>query len=44
MLTIPGGRERTADEYRELFRAAGFALTHIVPTRSEISVIEGKKS
>jgi O-methyltransferase domain/Dimerisation domain len=44
MLTIPGGRERTAEEYRELFRAAGFALTRIVPTRTEISVIEGKRS
>jgi hypothetical protein len=43
MLTIPGGRERTADEYRELFRGAGFALSRIVPTASEVSVIEGKK-
>jgi hypothetical protein len=43
MLAIPGGRERTADEYRALFGAAGFTLTRIVPTSSEVSVIEGKK-
>jgi hypothetical protein len=44
MLTIPGGRERTADEYRALFRAAGFTLSRIVPTACEVSVIEGKRS
>lgn len=43
MLTLPGGKERTADEYRTLFRAGGFELTRIVPTQAEISVIEGKK-
>ncbi|HVJ68917.1 MAG TPA: methyltransferase, partial [Caulifigura sp.] len=43
MLTIPGGKERTEAEYRELFRTAGFELTRIVPTNAEVSVIEGKK-
>ncbi|MFO1006341.1 MAG: methyltransferase [Planctomycetaceae bacterium] len=43
MLTLPGGKERTEDEYRTLFRAGGFELTRIVPTQAEISVIEGKK-
>ena len=43
MLTIPGGKERTAEEYRTLLRAAGFDLTRIVPTQAEVSVIEGKK-
>lgn len=43
MLTLPGGKERTEEEYRTLFRAGGFELTRIVPTAAEISVIEGKK-
>jgi hypothetical protein len=41
MLAIPGGRERTADEYRTLFTAAGFKVTRIVPTASPVSVVEG---
>ena len=40
MLLIPGGRERTADEFRALFARAGFDLTRIVPTASPLSVIE----
>jgi ubiquinone/menaquinone biosynthesis C-methylase UbiE len=43
MLLIPGGKERTEDEYRGLFERAGFELTQIVPTGTEISIIEGKK-
>jgi ubiquinone/menaquinone biosynthesis C-methylase UbiE len=43
MLLIPGGKERTADEYRALFAQAGFNLSKIVPTRSEVSVIEAVK-
>jgi len=41
MLLIPGGKERTEEEYRTLFERAGFELSRIVPTDSEISVIEG---
>ena len=44
MLVIPGGKERTEPEYRELFGKAGFRLTRIVPTQTEISVIEGEKA
>jgi ubiquinone/menaquinone biosynthesis C-methylase UbiE len=40
MLVSPGGKERTADEYRELFARAGLLLTRIVPTKSPYSVIE----
>jgi len=40
MLLIPGGRERTADEFSALFARAGFELTRIVPTASPLSVIE----
>jgi hypothetical protein len=41
MMVLPGGMERTEDEYRQLFEAAGFRLTRTVPTRTWVSVIEG---
>ena len=42
MLTIVGGRERTAIEYRELFMTAGFELTRILALDSlPWSLIEG---
>jgi hypothetical protein len=41
MLVVPGGMERTEQEYRDLYARAGFRLGRIVPTRSEVSVIEG---
>jgi hypothetical protein len=40
MMALPGGMERTEDEYRQLFEAAGFQLTRIVPTRTWVNVIE----
>jgi hypothetical protein len=40
MLVLLGGRERTADEYDTLFRAAGFKLARIVPTPPGPSVVE----
>ena len=43
MLVNPGGKERTEEEYRKLFEAGGFHLTKIVPTKGEVSVIEGRK-
>ncbi len=43
MLLITGGRERTEDEYRTLLDKAGFELSRIVPTSTEISVIEASK-
>ena len=43
MLLIPGGMERTEDEYRTLFGKAGFELTRVVPTGTEVSIIEGAK-
>jgi len=43
MLVIPGGLERTEEEYRQLYDNAGFRLSGVVPTRAEVSVIEGKK-
>jgi hypothetical protein len=44
MLVLPGGKERTEEEYRRLFADCGFELARIVPTDSEISVIEGRKA
>lgn len=43
MLMIPGGKERTAEEYKTLFASAGFNLSTIVPTDSEISILEATK-
>jgi hypothetical protein len=42
MLIATGGRERTADEYRDLYAKAGFELTRVVPTASPVSVVEGR--
>ena len=42
MLLMPGGRERTADEFASVFDRAGFSLARIVPTQSPLSVIEAR--
>ena len=42
MMVMPGGMERMEEEYRQLFNAAGFRLTRIVPTTTWVSVIEGE--
>jgi hypothetical protein len=44
MLVIAGGRERTEAEYHALLAAAGFRLTQLIPTRSEMSVIEAVRA
>jgi hypothetical protein len=41
MLVMASGRERTATEFTNLFRAAGFTLTDVVSTPTGLSVIEG---
>ena len=41
MLVLPGGRERTEAEYKEMYAKAGFRLERVVPTPTEVSVIEG---
>jgi hypothetical protein len=40
MLVNPGGQERTEAEYAALLGVAGFQLVRIVPTASDMSVIE----
>jgi ubiquinone/menaquinone biosynthesis C-methylase UbiE len=42
MLVIPGGRERTEEEYSTLFATAGFKLERIVPTKSAVSIVAGR--
>jgi hypothetical protein len=41
MLVIAGGRERTEAEYRHLYARAGLELRRIIPTASDMSLIEG---
>jgi hypothetical protein len=41
-LTASGGRHRTRDEHAALLAAAGFELTRVVPTRAQVSLIEGR--
>ncbi len=41
MMLLVGGRERTEEEYRRLFSAAGLKLTRVVSTASEVSIVEG---
>lgn len=42
MLLMPGGRERTEEEFRALFTRAGFTLTRVIPTTSPLSVLEAQ--
>src|SRR5262245_32824830 len=41
MLVCTGGRQRSGTEFRELYAAAGFRLTRIIPTQTASCVIEG---
>jgi O-methyltransferase domain len=40
MMLLPGGCERTAQEYRDLLAAAGFRLSKVVKTKSPLDLIE----
>jgi hypothetical protein len=44
MLLLPGGKERTEEEYRALFAGAGFRVTRVVETKSPLCVIEAVKA
>jgi O-methyltransferase/methyltransferase family protein len=43
MLVIPGGKERTRDEFSDLLDSSGFELMSIKPTSSDVSVLEARK-
>ena len=42
MMLIPGGRERTVEEYSALLQSAGFDLTQAVGTQSSAVVLESE--
>ena len=41
MMLFSGGKERTEDEFRALFTAAGWKLNRVIPTASPLAVLEG---
>jgi len=41
MLVMNGGRERTRDEFTDLFEQSGFRLVSVTPTSTSLCVIEG---
>jgi hypothetical protein len=41
MFVFPGGRERTEEEFRKLFSAAGLRLNRVVPMKSPLWLVEG---
>jgi len=42
MLTIPGGRERTESEFRDLLSSAGFDLEETIATPAPLSILLAK--
>ncbi|WP_313802491.1 methyltransferase [Sphingobium sp.] len=42
MMTVTGGRERSASAYRRLLEKSGFEVTQVCPTRSPASVINAE--
>jgi hypothetical protein len=44
MLVLPGGQERTHDEFRELFARAGLRLARVVPTACPLFVLEAVRA
>ncbi|GAA0928925.1 methyltransferase [Kribbella koreensis] len=42
MLVLPGGRERTATQYAELFTAAGLHQTRVLDTPTRMSILEAR--
>ena len=42
MLMLPGGRERTEEQYGNLFDKAGFKLQQCIPTNSKFAIVEAR--
>jgi orsellinic acid C2-O-methyltransferase len=40
MMVVLGGKERTADEYRDLLAEAGLRMTRVIPIESDMSAFE----
>ena len=43
LMVLLEGRERTEEEFRELFEQAGLRLINIAPTASVLSIVEGER-
>lgn len=41
LVMCPGGKERTAEEFAQIFTKAGFKMTRIIPTHAIVSIVEG---
>ena len=41
MLIFPGGKERSETQFRDLFAAAGWRLSRVIPTPAGICIVEG---
>lgn len=44
MLTMPGGKERTEQEYADLLAKAGLKINRIVPNKSPLSLLEAVRA
>jgi SAM-dependent methyltransferase len=44
MMLLVAGRERTKEEYSRLFSEAGLTMSRVIPTASEVSIIEGVRA
>jgi hypothetical protein len=44
MMVLPGGRERTADEFAALIAGAGMSVRRVVPTSTAFHAIEAAVS
>ena len=44
MMVIPGGRERTRAEFRDLFARAGLRLRRVIPTDCPLSILEADRA
>ena len=44
MMLLVAGRERTQEEYSRLFSESGLRMTRVIPTSSEVSIIEGVRT
>jgi hypothetical protein len=44
MMLLVAGRERMQEEYSDLFSEAGLKLNRVIPTSSEVSIIEGVRA
>jgi len=43
-MLLVAGRERTKEEYSQLLSEAGLTMTRVIPTASDVSIIEGMRA